>query len=104
MIARSICRGGRARGRQRRSRRVTPMARPEAVPGHGLLLVLGEGADERLEGVALGEIIGVVTDLPPRVLGGGDIEIVRWPGPARAVCSRPLGRGCRHRARMCGRP
>ena len=55
---------------------------------------------QRLEGVALGEVIGVVTDLPPRVLGGGDVEVVRQPAPrelgvagflVEAVATEPEG-------------
>ena len=48
-------------------------------PGHGLFPGLREGVDERLEGVSLGGVVGVVTDLPPRVLGGGDVEVVGQP-------------------------
>ena len=51
------------------------------VPGHGLLPVLGQCVDQGPEGVALGEVVGVMADLPSRVIRGGDIQVVRQPAP-----------------------
>jgi hypothetical protein len=49
----------------------------EMVLGHGLFPGVTEGVDEGPEGVSLGDVVGVMTDLPSRVLWGGDVQVAR---------------------------
>jgi hypothetical protein len=53
----------------------------EMVLGHGLFPGLSEGVDEGPRASRWASVVGVVTDLPPRVLGGGDVEVVGQPSP-----------------------